>query len=238
MTPSPTPPQPCDLLIEAGWIIPVEPHGRVLERHAVAVQDGRILALLPIADARTRYAPRERVDLPHSVVLPGFVNVHTHNPMTLMRGVADDLDLMTWLRGHIWPAEAAVMSAGFCADGAEFAVAEMLRGGTTCCNENYFFPDVAAATYRRLGFRALVGLPAIEFPSAWARTRDETIDEGWWGPRVTDAARSRLGDVALVAREAVSYIDEADTGPYELLGRHGSLTAAEMLVPLLVGVNR
>jgi hypothetical protein len=70
------------------------------------------------------------------------------------------------------------------------------------------------------------------------RSRDETIDEGWWGPRVTDAARSRLGDVALVAREAVSYIDEADTGPYELVGRHGSLTAAEMLVPLLVGVNR
>lgn len=74
--------------------------------------------------------------------------------------------------------------------------------------------------------------------TGWVRTRDETIDEGWWGPRVTDAARSRLGDVALVAREAVSYIDEADTGPYELLGRHGSLTAAEMLVPLLVGVNR
>ncbi len=74
--------------------------------------------------------------------------------------------------------------------------------------------------------------------TGWVRTRDETIDEGWWGPRVTDAARSRLGDVALVAREAVSYIDEADTGPYELVGRHGSLTAAEMLVPLLVGVNR
>ena len=88
-------------------------------------------------------------------------------------------------------------------------------------------------------------MPALAEPveahhgdTGWVRTRDETIDEGWWGPRVTDAARSRLGDVALVAREAVSYIDEADTGPYELIGRHGSLTAAEMLVPLLVGVNR
>ena len=177
MTPSPTPPQPCDLLVEAGWIVPVEPHGVVLEHHAIAVQDGRILALLPIAEARTRYAPRERAELPHSVLLPGLVNVHTHNPMSLMRGVADDLDLMTWLRGHIWPAEAAVMSAAFCADGAQFAVAEMLRGGTTCCNENYFFPDAIAATYRRLGFRARVGLPVIDFPSAWASSSAEYFDK-------------------------------------------------------------
>ncbi len=70
---------------------------------------------------------------------------------------------------------------------------------------------------------------------AWVRTRDETVEEGWWGPRVTDAARSRLGDVALVAREPVSFHDEADSGPYVLVGRHGSLTAAEMYVPLLVG---
>ncbi|MBB5206814.1 TRZ/ATZ family hydrolase [Chiayiivirga flava] len=177
MTSSPTPPQPCDLLIEAGWVIPVEPHGVVLERHAVAVASGNIVALLPIADARAAYAPRERVELPHSAVLPGLVNVHTHNPMTLMRGVADDLDLMTWLRDHIWPAEAAVMSAAFCADGAEYAVAEMLRGGTTCCNENYFFPDAIAATYKRHGFRARVGLPVIDFPSAWASSSAEYFDK-------------------------------------------------------------
>ena len=73
--------------------------------------------------------------------------------------------------------------------------------------------------------------------TAWVRTRDQTIDEGWWGPAVTDAARGRLGDVALVAREPVSYHDAADSGPYELIGRHGSLTAAEMYVPLLVGVH-
>lgn len=71
--------------------------------------------------------------------------------------------------------------------------------------------------------------------TGWVRTREQTIEEGWWGPAVTDAARQRFGDVALVAREPVSYIDDADTGPYELIGRHGSLTAAEMYVPLLVG---
>ena len=169
-------PEPCDLLIEAGWVVPVEPHGVVLEQHAVAVRDGAIVALLPVAEARARFAPREVVQRPGSVLLPGLVNAHTHNPMTLMRGLADDLPLMRWLNEHVWPAEAAVMGAEYCADGVELAVAEMLRGGTTCCNENYFFPDVIAATYKRLGFRAVVGLPVIEFPSAWARSQAEYFD--------------------------------------------------------------
>jgi len=168
---------PCDLLIEAGWVVPIEPHGVVLEDHAVAVRDGCIVALLPVAEARGRFAPSERVERPGSVLLPGLVNAHTHNPMTLMRGVADDLPLMRWLTEHVWPVEAAVMGAEYCSDGVELAVAEMLRGGTTCCNENYFFPDVIAATYKRLGFRALVGLPVIDFPSAWANSQAEYFDK-------------------------------------------------------------
>ncbi len=170
-------PRSCDFLIEAGWVIPVEPQGVVLENHAVAVDEGRILDLLPIAEARLRYAPRERVELPQSALFPGLVNAHTHNPMTLMRGVANDLPLMQWLKGHIWPIEAAVLGPRFCADGAELAVAEMLRGGPTCCNDNYFFPDAIGAVYARLGFRCRLGLPVIEFPTPWARTRDEYFDK-------------------------------------------------------------
>ena len=171
-------PQACDLLVEAGWIVPVEPRGVVLEGHALVVDEGRIVALLPVAEAHARFAPRERVSRPDAVLIPGLVNAHTHNPMTLMRGVADDLPLMPWLQEHIWPVEAAVMSPAFIADGCELAVAEMLRGGTTCCNENYFFPDMQAATYKRLGFRAVVGLPFIDFPSAWAATTAEYFDKG------------------------------------------------------------
>jgi 5-methylthioadenosine/S-adenosylhomocysteine deaminase len=170
--------QPIDLLIEARWVIPVAPHGVVLEDHAVAIERDRILAVLPIADARARYAPRERVELDEHALIPGLINAHTHNPMTLMRGLADDLPLMRWLQEHIWPAEAKAIGPEFVRDGVELAVAEMLRGGTTCCSENYFFPDVQAATYRRLGFRAMVGLPIIEFPSAWATSRDEYFDKG------------------------------------------------------------
>lgn len=170
--------QSIDLLIEPRWLVPVEPHGVVLEHHAVAVDGDRIVAVLPAAEAQQRYAARERVMLGDHVLIPGLVNAHTHNPMTLMRGLADDLPLMRWLKEHIWPAEAKAIGPEFVRDGIELAVAEMLRGGTTCCNENYFFPDVQAATYRRLGFRAMVGLPLIEFPSAWAQSRDEYFDKG------------------------------------------------------------
>ncbi len=170
---SPTAPQPIDLLIEARWVVPVEPHAVVLENHAVAVQGDRIVALLPLAEARIAYAPRERVELGEHALIPGLVNSHTHNPMTLLRGLADDLPLMVWLQQHIWPAEAKVIGPEFVRDGVELAVAEMLRGGTTCANENYFFPDAIGATYRRMGFRAVVGLPVIEFPTAWAKSQDE-----------------------------------------------------------------
>ena len=169
-------PETCDLLIEAGHVVPVLPHGVVLEHHAVAVRDGAIVAVLPIAQARERFAPKETVSRPDAVLIPGLVNAHVHNPMTLLRGVADDLPLMEWLQGHIWPIEGAVVGPEFIEDGVTLAIAEMIRGGTTCCNENYFFPDVQAATYRRHGFRARVGLPVIDFPTAWARTSDEYFD--------------------------------------------------------------
>jgi 5-methylthioadenosine/S-adenosylhomocysteine deaminase len=171
-------PVPVDLLIEPRWLVPVEPHGVVLEDHALVVDGDRIVDLLPRPEARVRYAPRERVDLCAHALIPGLVNAHTHNPMILMRGLADDLPLMEWLERHIWPAEAKAIGPEFVRDGVELAIAEMLRGGTTCCNESYFFPDVQAATYRRLGFRAMVGIPVIEFPSAWARGREEYFDKG------------------------------------------------------------
>jgi 5-methylthioadenosine/S-adenosylhomocysteine deaminase len=169
-------PQTVDLCIEARWVVPVEPHGVVLEDHTVVVDKDRIVALLPTVQARTAYAPRERSELGEHVLIPGLINTHTHNPMTLLRGLADDLPLMVWLQQHIWPAEAKVMGPEFVRDGVELAVAEMLRGGTTCANENYFFPDAIGATYRRMGFRATVGLPIIEFPTAWAKSQDDYFE--------------------------------------------------------------
>ena len=96
-----TAPLACDWLIEAGWVIPVQPSGVVLEQHAVVIEDDLITAILPIAEARARYAPKQLVQRPDAVLMPGLVNAHCHNPMTLMRGVADDLALMPWLNEHI-----------------------------------------------------------------------------------------------------------------------------------------
>src|SRR5690348_17103963 len=95
--------EPVDALIYARWIVPVEPAGRVLEQHALALRHGRIVALLPYAEARARYAPAETVELPRHVLIPGLVNAHTHAAMTLLRGIADDLPLEPWLKDHIWP---------------------------------------------------------------------------------------------------------------------------------------
>lgn len=170
------PPQSIDLLIEAAHVVPVEPHAVVLDDHAVAVHRGVIVAVLPIAEARQRFAPAETVSRPQSALLPGLVNAHTHNPMTLLRGIADDLPLKVWLQEHIWPIEGAVIGPEFVADGVTLALAEMIRGGTTCVNENYFFPDVQAAVYKRHGFRARVGLPVIDFPTAWASSDDEYFE--------------------------------------------------------------
>lgn len=170
-------PESCDILIEAGFVIPVEPHGVILEDHAVAVRDGAIVAVLPRGEARARFDAAETVSRPDGALVPGFVNSHAHNPMTLLRGVADDLPLKVWLQQHIWPIEGAVIGPDFVADGVTLAIAEMLRGGTTCVNENYFFPDVQAATYKRHGFRARVGLPVIDFPTAWAKSDDEYFDK-------------------------------------------------------------
>ena len=185
-------PEACDLLIEAGFVVPVVPHGVVLEHHAVAVTGGRIVAVLPVPEARSRFAPRETVSRPDAALIPGLVNAHTHNPMTRLRGVADDLPLKVWLQQHIWPIEAAVIGPDFVADGITLAIAEMLRGGTTCVNENYFFPDVQAATYKRHGFRARVGLPVIDFPTAWAASDDEYFDKA-------DEVHDQWRDDALIA---------------------------------------
>ncbi len=175
-----------DSLIEARWIAPVEPAEVIYEEHAVALKDGRIVALLPRDQARQRFAADNHVELGDHLLIPGLVNAHTHAAMSLMRGLADDLPLMPWLTEHVWPVEGALLSADFVRDGTELAVAEMLRGGITSCQDMYFFPDVTASVFERMGMRAVVGLVVIEFPSAWAGTIDEYFEKG---TRVHDSWR-------------------------------------------------
>jgi 5-methylthioadenosine/S-adenosylhomocysteine deaminase len=162
-----------DWLIHARWVAPVEPDDQVLEHCAIALQGERILALLPSSDARAQFQADQEVELPQHLLIPGLVNAHTHVAMTLFRGLADDLPLMTWLHEHIWPAEKRWVHEEFVADGTRLAVAEMVRGGTTCFNDMYFFPDVTARVAAQAGMRAVVGMIVIDFPSTWADGHDE-----------------------------------------------------------------
>ena len=167
-----------DLLIDARWIIPVSPAGRVLEEHSVAVRDGRILAVLPTAEAHAAYLAAEQVALPRHALIPGLVNLHTHAAMALMRGLADDLPLMQWLRDRIWPAEVRHVSAQFVHDGTLLACAEMLRGGITCFNDMYLFPGEAARAALAMGMRAALGLVVIDTPTAYAADADDYVAKG------------------------------------------------------------
>ena len=159
--------QAIDLRIDAAWIVPVEPAG-TLTGHALIVDGGKIVAILPAREADAQFAPRERVSLADHVLIPGFVNAHTHSAMTLMRGIADDVPLQPWLTEHIWPREGRFVSPEFVHDGTMLACAEMLRGGVTACNDMYFYPGDAARAYEEAGMRALIGMPILDFPTAYA----------------------------------------------------------------------
>jgi 5-methylthioadenosine/S-adenosylhomocysteine deaminase len=166
-----------DLCIDARWIVPIEPAGALTE-HTLVVDRGRIVALAPTASAERDFAPRERVALSTHALFPGLVNAHTHAAMALLRGIADDVPLKPWLEQHIWPREGRFVSPEFVHDGTLLAAAEMLKGGITCCADQYFFPDAAARAYRQSGIRAFIGLPVLDFPTPYAADADAYLREG------------------------------------------------------------
>jgi 5-methylthioadenosine/S-adenosylhomocysteine deaminase len=170
--------QTIDALICPRWTVRVEPEVVAEEGLALAVDAGRIVAVLPAAEADQRYAPRARHERPRHVLLPGLVNAHTHAAMALFRGFADDLPFTTWLHERIWPAEARFVGPELVADGTRLAIAEMLRGGITCFSDMYFYPDVAGTVAAESGMRAVLGMLVLDFPTAWAENADEYLRKG------------------------------------------------------------
>ena len=170
--------QSIDTLIEARWIVPVEPEDVVLENHTIAIDQGRLVAIETRARARELYKAGQIVNLDQHVLAPGLINTHTHAAMTLFRGLADDLPLMEWLNKHIWPAEQHWSNEPFVRTGTQLAIVEMLKSGTTCFNDMYYFPDVVAKAAQDYGIRAVVGLIMIEFPTPWAQSAEEYIRKG------------------------------------------------------------
>lgn len=167
-----------DSLIYAKWIIPVEPDDRILENHALVIHSGKIHDLLPSDLARIKYTATSTHQMDSHALIPGLINTHTHAAMSLFKGLADDLSLMDWLSNHIWPAEARWVDPAFVEDGTRLAIAEMIRGGTTCFNDMYFFPDKTAEIAVDAGLRASIGLIVIDFPTAWAQSTQEYFEKG------------------------------------------------------------
>lgn len=170
--------QQVDTIIDARWVVPVRPAHQVLNNHSVVIGAGNIIAILPTPEVHTRYSASRVVTLGEHVLIPGLINLHTHAAMNLMRGLADDLPLMEWLQQHIWPAENRHVSAQFVHDGTLLACAEMLRGGITCFNDMYFFPEAVAEAALKSGMRATIGLIALDFPTSYASDADTYLHKG------------------------------------------------------------
>lgn len=214
-------------LLRPRWVIPIEPQGAVLASHAVAVRDGTIEAVLPGDEAGARFPGYESIELPAHALIPGLVNAHTHAAMALMRGLADDLPLMRWLLEHIWPAETKHVSPQFVRDGTLLACAEMLRGGVTCFNDMYFFPEASLEAALAAGMRAAHGIIVVEFPSAYASDPADYLRKGL-------ELRDRYADNPLVAFTIAPHapytVSDATFGQVRTL-------AAELDVPLHIHLH-
>ena len=157
--------EPADLVVRHATVVTVDGQRRVIADGAVAIQGGRIAAVGPAAEIASRYEGRETLDAGGGIVLPGLVNAHTHAPMVLFRGIADDLKLMDWLQKYIFPAEARNVTAEFVKAGTRLAALEMIRSGTTTFVDMYYFEDQVAEAAKEAGLRTVAGETIIGFPA-------------------------------------------------------------------------
>lgn len=166
-----------DTVLHPDWVIPIAPRRQVLTAYSVGLKAGQIAAIAPREEARL-FTANEHITLSGCALMPGLINLHCHAAMSLLRGFADDLPLMTWLQRYIWPAEQQFVSPEFVRDGTELALADLLLGGTTTLVDQYFFPEVTATALDRAGMRALLTFPVIDLKTAWARDAEECINRG------------------------------------------------------------
>lgn len=161
------------------WIITVNSTFEVLTDCALVIKANKIHSIVPAneLEALDFLDKAKLIHLPGQALMPGLVNSHTHASMSLFRGMADDLNLMDWLNNYIWPAEGKWVNPQFITDGFELSAAEMIRSGTTCMNDMYFYPDLVARSAQKLGMRTVVGLIVLDFPSVWAKNADDYLSK-------------------------------------------------------------
>jgi len=164
-----------DWIWTARYVVTMDPERRVIENGAVAIRAGRILVVGTRAEIDRRYRAAQRLDRPDALIAPGLINTHTHVPMSLLRGIANDVSLQDWLTKFIFPAEAKNVTPSFVRWGTRLACLEMLLSGTTTYTDMYYYEDAIAETDREAGLRAVLGETIIGFPSPDARTPEDAL---------------------------------------------------------------
>ena len=165
-----------DLVVTGGIVLTADQDWNVYDPGAVAVDEGAIVGLGPREEVEQAYRGRERIDASGRLIMPGLINAHTHVPMTLFRGIADDLPLETWLQQYIWPAEAKWVDPDFVRLGTQLAAAEMIRSGTVLFCDMYFFEDEVAEVCREAGVRVVIGEGLVDFPNPDYKTPEEGLE--------------------------------------------------------------
>src|SRR5258706_4140661 len=164
-----------DLIVRGGTVVTMDGTRRIIENGAVAIKHGQIVAVDSTAAVDRGYSAREVVNATGKVVIPGLINGHTHVPMTLFRGLADDLDLQEWLTKYIFPAEAKNVNEEFVRVGTRLGLAEMIRSGTTTYCDMYYFEDAIADETFKAGMRGVLGETVIDFPVADNKTNEQAM---------------------------------------------------------------
>jgi 5-methylthioadenosine/S-adenosylhomocysteine deaminase len=162
-----------EVLVLGGTLVSMDHQSRVIQDAGVAVAGGRIVAVGTRSEIAAQYSAAQTVEASGKLIVPGLINGHTHIPMTLFRGLADDLDLQDWLTKYIFPAEAKNVSEEFVRVGTRLGLAEMIRGGTTTYCDMYYFEDAIADETAKAGVRGVLGETIIDFPVADNKTNDE-----------------------------------------------------------------
>jgi 5-methylthioadenosine/S-adenosylhomocysteine deaminase len=165
-------PTHCDILLTNAHVLTMDERFTVYAQGSIAIGAGTILA---VGDVANQFAPAETVDCRGRVVMPGLVNAHTHAPMTLLRGLADDLRLDVWLMGYMMPVEREFVRPDFVALGTRLACAEMIRSGTTCFADMYYFEEAVADAAASAGLRALCGQTVLKFPAPDAASFEDSL---------------------------------------------------------------
>ena len=167
--------EPADWLYTARYVVTMDAQHRLIEDGAIAIRGERIAAVGKRAEIEKQFQPRQRVDRPQALIMPGLLNTHTHAAMSLLRGLADDLRLQEWLEKYIFPAEAKNVTPDFVLWGTRLACLEMMLSGTTTFVDMYYFEDQAAQAAKEAGLRGVLGETIIGFPSPDSKTPADAL---------------------------------------------------------------